>query len=105
MSRYRHNSRYITVECRGDASIDDFETEVLVEELRRRKVEEKPDGSAKDKGTPHELVMVHELLRRGRMDEALLLLEKYLWPKWQTVEACEAELRALTAKPLGLQAS
>ena len=101
MSKYRHSSRRISVQCEGDAYIDDFETEVLVEELKRRKSEEKPDGTPKVQGPDDDLILVYETLRDGRIDEAVLLIEKYLWPKWKTVEACEADLRALTIKPIG----
>ena len=88
MERYR-SGRSIEVDCIGYADIDDFETEVLVEELKRRKYE----------NTPDDLLLVHEALVENRVDDARLLLERFLWPKFKSLNSCMAAFISLKAAP------
>lgn len=80
----------ITVRCEGDAYIDDFDTEDLVAELRRRKckeVDEVADDVLED---------VHKALKRKDYEEALWLVERTLFPKWRSLRQCEEAARDVT---------
>lgn len=83
MARHRNRSRSIEVECVGEVDIDDFDTEVLIESLQRRDAYKR-----KREGPDADLVSAYEAVKRGRSDEAVLILEKYLWPKWSAIEDC-----------------
>lgn len=82
--RYRARGRTIEVECFAEVDIEDFATEVLVDELKRRSVPF--PGDFRD-----EAVAVYEALRAGRADQAEWILERLLWPKWPSVKACEEQ--------------
>lgn len=86
--RYRRvRRRSVEVDCTVEVGIDEFETEVLVEELRSRR------AAAADitDDFKEEVEAAYEALRAGRSNEAEWILERLLWPKWPTVEACEEQ--------------
>jgi hypothetical protein len=78
----RKMRRTIEVECIGECDIEEFSTEVLRDELARRKVVLAQDEKA-------EILSAYEALTDRRPDDARWILERMLWPKWQSVEACE----------------
>lgn len=81
--------RSITVRCEGDAYIDDFETEDLVKELKRRK---QPVFEQREQ---HELHEVREALVEHRYHDALAYLDRILWPKWKSEDACTTAIEKL----------
>jgi hypothetical protein len=84
----------IEVQCTGYADIDEFDTEVLEEELARRRKKDKRKASAVDP----ELELVHENLKAGRADYAQYLLERYLFPKFRSLGDCVSHLNSRGAK-------
>jgi len=43
------------------------------------------------------LQSIHEMLRDGNADEALLTVERFLFPKYPSVAACEEKLKEIRA--------
>lgn len=77
--------RTIEVQCTGECDIDEFSTDVLIDELRRRQKTVPEDDR-------EELILAHEALCSRRLDQAQWILERLLWPKWKSVEECEKEM-------------
>lgn len=86
----RYHSKEIRVTCEGYCGVDEFDTEVLVEELKRRKQE------VEIKHEMDDLVEVHEAICGRQYDYAQLLLERMIWPKWKSVERCMEAFAAAT---------
>lgn len=78
---------YVNVTCEGTCYLDEFETEALVKELRKRNAN--PPIIDDERG---DLVHLHRLMREGRVEDATVLLERILWPKWRSEQSCIEEL-------------
>lgn len=79
----------VTVTCEGECYLDEFETEDLVKELKRRKRE------IETKTERNTFLEIYDALCAGDHEEAKTIIESVLWPKWKTVEDCEAAVQAL----------
>lgn len=81
--RYRSPKIYMPVDD-VEVTLEEFDTDDLIRELaHRRKVEVKKDDPLLD-----DLRDVHEELRSGRVADAIVHLEKIIWPKWRTIDGC-----------------
>ena len=75
-------STSISVTCEGEAWIEDFDTEVLVQELKKRKAE------VETKTEYDGLIEVHDAMADRRYADAQLMLQKIIWPKWKSLDRC-----------------
>jgi hypothetical protein len=82
LAQARKMRRTIEVECIGECDIEEFSTEVLIDELRRRQ-------ATVPREDRDEIMRAYEALSLSRSEEALWILERLLWPKFASVEACE----------------
>jgi hypothetical protein len=80
---------YMTVDVDLGEAIDEMTDEMLLEEIKDRKL-----SLGRDDFDPvDDLKDAHEELLRGRPAEALAILERLIRPKWRNTKACEAELQ------------
>jgi hypothetical protein len=77
----------VTVTCEGEAYLDEFDTEDLIEELERRKCDIKENHDA--------LIEIYDAMKDRRIDDAIIMLERFLWPKWKSEAACSERLKEL----------
>ena len=89
-SRYRSGS--IQIDVPVSDVLDEVDDESLLQEVRDRELElpasmETPIGC--DRSYAEEAIL---LLRTGRTYDALTLLERVIFPKFETREACEKAL-------------
>lgn len=77
-----NSSRTVTVDV--DVDLDEFETDDLIEEVKSR-------GKGGELPERTELEDIHRWLSHGRVADAISALERLIWPKWRTVEQCEAD--------------
>ncbi len=77
-----------------DVGLDEFKTSDLLTELKHRGSE-----AASEIMEPIEAALfeVREYLFRGRVDDALLALDRVLRPKWRSAEQCLADFASLKA--------
>jgi hypothetical protein len=89
----RRRRGYMTVDVDLGEAIDEMTDEMLLEEIKDRKL-----SLGRDDFDPvDDLKDAHEELLRGRPAEALAILERLIRPKWKNTRACEMELKGFLA--------
>lgn len=91
MARRRFASRTVEVEVNIEDVLSELDDDQILEEALSRKLGDKiGDGE-----------LVEDLLRclkRGDAAEAIVLLERTLYPKYQSIEICEKAFASLRGK-------
>jgi len=86
----RRRCGYMSVDVDLSEAIEHITDEVLLEEVEERKL-------TKAKGYDFEPIAemrdAYEELLRGRPAEALAILDRLLNPKWNSIRACETDLK------------
>ncbi len=82
---YRRGYRTIEVQCTGEVFVDEFETEILIAELKRRDHEYTTMENA-------ELRAIYDALKEHRYSDATIALERFIWPKFSSVEQAKEKL-------------
>ena len=75
-------SASVNITCEADCYLDQFENEDLIKEMGLRMLDIEADSG---------LIEVHRALLAKDYDEAQLLLERLIWPKWRTVSECQED--------------
>ncbi len=88
MSRRRRG--YITIDICDH--IDEIDDDILLDEVKSRKLSTSEDGEGTDLDIVRE---AHEELKRGRSATALSILDRLLFPKWKSPQACEEQYKKL----------
>jgi hypothetical protein len=92
----KSRSGYVTAEAEVDIYVDDLieevAGEVLIEEVAKRGLSAR-GALGCDEAAAREAV---DWLRRGEPDEALLILERALFPKFDSIAACMKRLHEIS---------
>lgn len=81
---------YMTVDVDLDEAVDHMTDEMLLEEIKDRKL-----SLGRDDFDPvDDLHEIYNELLRGRPAEALVILDRLLHPKWRSTKDCEIALRS-----------